>query len=54
MKLTNNDKDFLKELGYQEEDIKQIEEATMKTTYEMDSKRISYKKVIEELGRKNI
>lgn len=52
MKLTTEDKETLKEYGFPDEDISQIEEATKKTVYEMDDKKISQKKAIEILGRK--
>lgn len=51
MKLTKNDKELLKSWGYEDKDILQIEEATIKTTYEMDDKKISIKKAIQVLGR---
>lgn len=51
MKLTNNDKELLKEWGYQDNDINQIEEATRKTVYEVEGEKISAKKALEELGR---
>jgi len=51
MKLTNNDKELLKEWGYQDDDMKQIEQATRKTDYEIDGEKISTKKALDVLGR---
>jgi len=51
MKLTKQDKQLLKKWGYPEDDFRQIEEATTKTVYELDNKRISRAKVIKILGR---
>lgn len=51
MKLTNRDKELLIKRGYNDKDMAQIEEATRKTVYEMDDKKISTKKALEVLGR---
>ena len=51
MKLSNKDREYLKSLGYPEDDFKQIEEATTKTIYELNNERISRSKAIEILGR---
>lgn len=51
MKLTSNDKELLKEWGYKDNDMGQIEEATRRTIYKMDGEKISTKKALEELGR---
>lgn len=51
MKLTKKDKQLITSWGYPEEDLKQIEEATSKTKYELDNERISRSKEIEVLGR---
>lgn len=53
MKLTNKDKEILRKWGYSEDDLKQIEEATRKTVYELNSKeKISCKDAIKLIGRK--
>jgi len=52
MKLTNGDKKVLKENGFKDEDMNQIERATIKTVYEMNGEKISQKKALEILGRK--
>ena len=51
MKLISEDKELLIKWGNREEDLKQIEEATTKTVYKMNDKRISRKRAIEILGR---
>lgn len=52
MKLLEEDKNYLKDLGFLEKDIVQIEEAIGKTTYTLEQKKISSKCAIEILGRK--
>jgi hypothetical protein len=52
MKLKREDKELLIEWGYKEEDLNQIEEATTKTTYEMNGKKVSQKKALEILGER--
>lgn len=53
MKLTNRDKEILKEWGYSEDNLKQIEEATRKTVYELNGKeKISCQEAIRLIGRK--
>ena len=52
MKLLNEDKTYLKDLGYSEQNIRQIQEAIGKTVYTLDQKKISSKCAIEILGRK--
>lgn len=51
MKLTKIDKEVLLKWGFQEKDLQQIEEATSKTTYELNNEKISCKRAIEILGR---
>lgn len=57
MKLTNQDKEYLKKLGHTSEDFAQIEKATGKTTYtlcdEFTGKEtlINTEKALELLGR---
>lgn len=52
MKLTNRDKEILRKWGHSEDDLKQIEEATRKTVYELNGKeKISYHDAIKLLGR---
>ncbi len=51
MKLTENDKVLLRSWNFSESDIAQIEEATGKTVYTLDGRRISAKRAIELLGR---
>ena len=60
MKLTNEDKKLLVGLGHKEEDLKQIEKATVKTMYELsktsfntENFEISANEAIEILGRRN-
>lgn len=54
MKLTQNDRDYLKSVGYSEEDMDQIERATTKTVYTLNNKeKISCMQAVELLGRKN-
>ena len=57
MKLTNDDKHFLLDCGYETEDFPQIECASRKTVYEEYNgenkpKKVSIKRAIEILGRK--
>lgn len=53
MKLTNGDKKILSSWGHSEDDLKQIEEATRKTVYELNGKeRISCQEAINLIGRK--
>ncbi len=52
MKLTNSDKEYLKEIGYSETDFAQIEKASEKSDYEYKCRRIGQKKAIDLLGRK--
>ena len=59
MKLTKKDKEYLLSIGAKECDLKQIEESTKMTKYEMYTKedesivhRIGVRKAIEILGRK--
>ena len=52
MKLSNSDKEYLKEIGYSENDFSQIERASEKSDYMYKRKRIGQKKAIELLGRK--
>ena len=53
MKLTNMDKKILCSWGHSEDDLKQIEEATRKTVYELNGKeRISCQEAIKLIGRK--
>lgn len=52
MKLTSEDKAYLKELGHPETDFAQIEEAIGKTVYTLNfKKQIALEKVLELLGR---
>ena len=56
MKLTKEDKALLTAWGHKEEDLKQIERATTKTTYELSSGginrgKISLTEVLDILGR---
>ena len=51
MKLTEKDKNYLRNLGNKDADLKQIEEAANVTTYTNRGKRISRNKAIELLGR---
>lgn len=51
MKLKKEDTELLKDWGFLEKDLKQIEEATKKTTYEINDKKISATKALEILGR---
>ena len=59
LKLTNEDKKLLKNWGYPDEDLTQIERATTKTKYELartsfntSENKISTDEAIEILGRK--
>ena len=52
MKLTSEDKKVLKGNGYSNEDMIQIEKATTKTAYEFNGEKISQKKALEILGRR--
>ena len=50
--LTKEDKDFLRETGYSDDDFLQIEEAVRRSKYYLiDNQRISYQKAIEILGK---
>ena len=51
MKLTKEDKKLLKDWGYPDEDLAQIERATTKTIYLVNDEKISRDKAIEILGR---
>jgi hypothetical protein len=51
LKLTKEDKKTLNEWGYPEKDFSQIERATIKTTYEMDERKISLNEALDILGR---
>lgn len=51
MKLTENDKALLRRWGEEDKYFPQIEEATRRTTYELDGKRISANEAIAALGR---
>lgn len=53
MKLTQADKALLLDMGYQESDFGQIEEATRRTDYEYDGKQISREEAITLLGRRS-
>lgn len=54
MKLTNKDKEYLKSIGYPDNELNQIEKATGSTVYKFDdTKRISCRKAIELLGRES-
>ena len=50
MKLTNEMKDILLNWGYPQEDLEQIEEATSKTIYTYENKRIGQREAINLLG----
>ena len=53
VKLTEEDKKFLREELYEDDDsIDQIERALKKTVFEIDGKRISAEGVIELIGRR--
>ena len=52
MKLTNADKEYLKEIGYSEKDYSQIEMASGKSDYQYQGKKIGQRKAMELLGRK--
>lgn len=49
-KLTKKDKEFLKKIGYLEEDFNQIEKANYKY-YTKDDQRISEEEALKKLGR---
>lgn len=52
MKLTNEDKELLMDWGHPKEDLKQIERATSKTIYTLDSgEKISASEALTILGR---
>ena len=54
MELTNEDNEYLRKLGYEDKDFKQIIMAMKVTTYKLDiGGRISRKRAIELLGREN-
>lgn len=52
MKLTKEDKELLKNWGHEERDFNQIEEATIKTTYETNRNKITANEALDILGRK--
>lgn len=54
MKLTEQDKKWLREFGHDDKDFPQIEEAMQKryTTYDLDGQTISREQAIALLGRK--
>lgn len=52
MKLTQEDKAILLDMGHPESDFSQIEEATRKTTYEYCDREISRGEAISLLGRR--
>ena len=51
MKLTIEDMKLLKKNGFLDKDMYQIEEATRKTVYETNDKKITQKEALEILGR---
>jgi len=51
MILTNEDKQYLIECGYEKEDFNQIARAISKTTYEYKGEKISVQKAIDVIGR---
>lgn len=53
MILTNEDKQYLIECGYEKEDFNQIARAISKTSYEYQGDEISAQKAIEVVGREN-
>ena len=54
MKLTKDDKDYLKSIGYTDDDMQQIEETSRKTTFVNDyGEKISADSAIHILGRKD-
>lgn len=53
MILTNEDKQYLMDCGYEKEDFNQIARAISKTSYEYQGEEISAQKVIEVVGREN-
>lgn len=55
MKLTKEDKQYLREICHENEAaIEQVERASRKTVYEYHGKRISEKRALEILGRKQL
>lgn len=55
MKLTKEDRQYLREICHENEAaIEQIERASQKTVYEYQGKRISEKRALEILGRKQL
>jgi hypothetical protein len=52
VKLTKKDKDILKEIGYLDEDMEQIERATTKTSFELEDKKIRIREVLKLLSRR--
>lgn len=50
-KLTDEDKQILREWGYPEEDFPQIEEAARRSRYEIENKKITCQAAIGILGR---
>lgn len=53
MKLTNQDKEQLKNWGYTDKDLKQISAAIGCTVYTFKGERITADKAVDLLGRKN-
>lgn len=53
MKLTQEDKALLLDMGHPESDLGQIEEVTRRTAYEYCGKQISQKEALELLGRRS-
>jgi hypothetical protein len=53
MKLTQEDKTILREMGHKDSDFEQIEEATRRTVYKCDGVRITCAEAIELLGRRD-
>lgn len=51
MRLSEQDREYLIYLGYQEKDFRQIEEAIKKTVYTSNGKKISAKQASDMLGR---
>lgn len=51
MILTNEDKQYLIECGYEKEDFNQIARAISKTTYEYKGEKINAEKAVEIVGR---
>lgn len=53
MKLTPDDKVVLLDMGYEESDFRQIEEATRRTIYRYDGRKIKLEEVIALIGRRD-